>query len=204
MIDAGPPRQAGRFREALARISVSPADISLLIVTHGHWDHIAGAAGIKQATGCQLAAHRREADCLEQALKRLPSPFGCWGSILTVPMRLATPFITLSKVAVDIALGDTDFSLAPFGVGGRVLHTPGHSPGSVSVLLDNGDAIVGDLAMNRLPLRIGPGMPPVGDSPATIHRSWRKLLDAGARTIYPAHGKPFPADALQRALNNGS
>jgi glyoxylase-like metal-dependent hydrolase (beta-lactamase superfamily II) len=102
--------------------------------------------------------------------------------------------------AVDIDLQDKDFPLKSFGISGQIIHTPGHTPGSSTVLLDTGDAFVGDLAMNGLPLRLGPGMPCFGDSAETVKRSWRLLLDRGARTIYPGHGQPFKADALWKAM----
>ena len=50
-------------------------------------------------------------------------------------------------------------SLAGYGIPGKIIYTPGHSMGSVSVLLDNGEAFVGDLAMNEFPLRLSPGLP---------------------------------------------
>jgi len=81
-----------------------------------------------------------------------------------------------------------------------VLHTPGHTMGSVSVLLETGDAFVGDLAMNGLPLRIGPGMPPLAEDAVAVKDSWRLLLEKGAKRIYPAHGQPFGTEVLERAL----
>ena len=74
-------------------------------------------------------------------------------------------------------------------------------PGSVSVLLDAGEAFVGDLAMNRFPLRFFPGLPIFADDLDAVTASWQLLLAQGARTVYPAHGKPFPAEVIQRALS---
>jgi glyoxylase-like metal-dependent hydrolase (beta-lactamase superfamily II) len=59
---------------------------------------------------------------------------------------------------VDVNLEDTDFPLQSFGISGKIMHTPWHSQGSSTVLLDTGDAFGGDLAMNGLRLRTGPGM----------------------------------------------
>ena len=81
-----------------------------------------------------------------------------------------------------------------------MIHTPGHSWGSVSVLLDSGEAFVGDLAMNMFPMRLKPGLPIFGDDVQVVKNSWRKLLDMGAKTVYPAHGKPFPVETLYEAV----
>ena len=67
--------------------------------------------------------------------------------------------------------------------------------------MDSGEAFVGDLAMNGLPLRLGPGMPAVAEDTAAVKESWRLLLDRGATWIYPAHGKPFKAEILEKKLS---
>jgi len=86
------------------------------------------------------------------------------------------------------------------GVPGKILHTPGHSPGSVSLVLDSGDAFVGDTAVNGFPLRYGPGLPPFAEDLPELKKSWRKLLEHGAKTIHPAHGKAFSADVLEKIV----
>ena len=73
----------------------------------------------------------------------------------------------------------------------------------MSVLLEQGDAFVGDLAMNGLPMRWGPGMTIFSDSRATVIESWRKLLDLGATRIHPAHGRAFPASVFRKGLESG-
>jgi glyoxylase-like metal-dependent hydrolase (beta-lactamase superfamily II) len=67
-------------------------------------------------------------------------------------------------------------------------------------LLETGDAFVGDLAMNMLPLRLGPGLPILAEDMQKVRESWQLLLDAGAKTIYPAHGEPFSVDMIREAL----
>jgi glyoxylase-like metal-dependent hydrolase (beta-lactamase superfamily II) len=91
-------------------------------------------------------------------------------------------------------------SLREYGVPGRVIHTPGHTEGSVSVLLDSGEAFVGDIAVNRLPLRLSPGLPVLGHNLEQVKESWRALLGEGAKTVYPGHGKSFPAKVIREAL----
>jgi glyoxylase-like metal-dependent hydrolase (beta-lactamase superfamily II) len=78
--------------------------------------------------------------------------------------------------------------------------TPGHTPGSISVVTDRGDVLCGDAVMSFLPIT-GAGLRPIFVSDrAEVFASWRKMLDNGAATIYPAHGAPMPAARLRDAL----
>ena len=110
------------------------------------------------------------------------------------------PLVHFPSTDVEIILEAEGFSLAEFGIPGKVIHTPGHSSGSISVLLETGDAFVGDLAMNGFPLRIGPGLPIFADDLQKVKESWKMLLDRGAKMIYPAHGNPFSAEIIRKVL----
>ena len=111
------------------------------------------------------------------------------------------PLITIEPAEVDVLLGDEGLSLAEYGIPGKILHTPGHSVGSVSVLLNTGEVFVGDLGMNRFPLRLSPGPAILGDEPDEISASWKLLLEHGITTVYPAHGKPFPANVIRKVYS---
>ena len=201
LIDTGIPNKAKDIVQALERLAVQPEEIPLILITHGHWDHIGSAKEIKEITGAKIAMHQRDKDRLEKSLKLLPPGVTLWGRIIMglAAMRIASVQIPASDV--DVVLGDEDFSLAEYGIPGKVLYTPGHTMGSVSVLLETGDAIVGDLAMNGLPIRIGPGLPTVAEDMHRVKRSWELLLEQGAETVYPGHGKPFSAEIVGRALS---
>jgi len=115
-------------------------------------------------------------------------------------MKVFLPLVHIPATDVNIVLGDGDFPLTEYGIPGKVMYTPGHSIGSVSVLLETGDAFVGDLAMNKFPMRLSPGLPILAEDMQQVRESWKLLLDAGAKTVYPAHGKPFSSDIIRRAL----
>lgn len=200
LIDGGMPKHGEHFLKALERLSVRPAEIQLIVLTHGHWDHIGSAKEIKEITGAPVALHLLEKDWLEKSLKPLPPGATIWGHVFVNIMAAFMPFVHVPPTNVNVVLGDEAFSLSEYGVPGVVVHTPGHSMGSVSVLLDTGDAFVGDLAMNGFPLRLGPGLPILAENMPKVRESWKVLLDRGAETVYPAHGKPFSADVIRRAL----
>ncbi len=201
LVDGGQPgkeRQLARAAEAMPELF---RKVKLIVATHGHWDHMGCLAEMKRLTGAPLAVHQAERERIEKPLKVMPPGRTLWGSVfgglcVGPMMRLAH----LRPASVDIVLTDDALSLEPFGVDGQVLHTPGHSPGSVSVLLATGDALVGDLAMSALPLRLLPGLPIFAEEEPRLRGSIDKLLSLGARTIHPAHGPPFPASALKDAL----
>ena len=101
---------------------------------------------------------------------------------------------------VASALGDDDFSLKDFGIPGRVIHIPGHSAGSICVLLDTGHVFAGDMAMNAWFLRSTPGLPVLAEDMNLVVASWKKLMYLGAKRVYPAHGKDFPIEVIHKAI----
>jgi hypothetical protein len=69
------------------------------------------------------------------------------------------------------------------------------------VVLESGEAFVGCLAHNRVPLVLRPKLPIYALDMELLKESWIKILNLGARTIYPAHGKPFPVKKIMKYLN---
>ena len=200
MIDGGAPKKEEEFIQGIQKISIPPESIKLLILTHGHWDHIGSVKAIREITGAKIAMHKRETAWIEKSLKPLPPGVTLWGKVFGKVMAMFMPFVHVPATDVDIILGDEEFSLAEFGIAGKVIATPGHSSGSVSVLLETGDAFVGDLAMNGFPMRSGPGLPIFAEDLKKVKESWKLLLDYGAKTIYPAHGDPFSAEKMMNGL----
>ena len=181
LVDAGWPNQGRNFLKDLKALSIKPRDISLILLTHGHWDHIGSINELKSLTGCKVAINQREKDWVEQALKPLPYGVSLWRKIFGTIIRVYMSSVNFPGTSVDIVLKDKDFSLESYGIRGKILHTPGHSSGSMSLLLDSGDVFVGDLAMNGFPLRIRPGISVWAEDISASRESCRLLLNRGAK-----------------------
>lgn len=94
----------------------------------------------------------------------------------------------------------TELGEIGIGLPGRIIETPGHSIDSISVLRDNGDCFVGDAAANFLEFAGTKHCIIYIEDMDQYYASWRKLISAGARRIVPAHGKPFAVEDLQRDM----
>ena len=89
----------------------------------------------------------------------------------------------LGEESVNIPLVYRLYGILEIGIAGEVLHTPGHSDDSVSLLLDNGAAFTGDL----------PPLEFVGmEDPQVVASSWELLRERGATHVHPAHGPIRP------------
>ncbi len=201
LIDGGDPHMIEKLKLGLKKASIYPDEIKLILLTHGHWDHIGSTREIKTFTGAKVLLHRNDMHFLGENHPSQPPSFTPWGKVIISFLKLYTSSMRIPAFEVDIIPNDEEISLTEYGIPGKVVHTPGHSWGSVSVLMDDGIVFVGDLGMNMFPMRFTPGLPIFGDDIRVIKNSWQKLLDMGAKTVYPAHGKPFPAELLKKAVS---
>ena len=201
-VDSGAPGKGSLFARTLEAKGIRLQDLNLVILTHGHWDHIGSAAELTSLTGAPLALHKAEASWLENSIKPLSPGINTWGRILNM---LQTPYLSFIKIPpskVEIEIEDDGMPLEDYGLPGRVVHTPGHSSGSVSVVLDSGEAFVGDLAINKFPICVTPSLPIFADDQSALIDSWHKLIRLGVSKVYPAHGKPFPISVIEKQLSS--
>ncbi len=203
LVDSGSEGGVPRLLKALDAHGVGPGDLALVIHTHAHSDHCGGTAELARLGGVTVAIDPIEAAALCTGRSSPSRPATLAGRLLGPLLRVEFP-----PVEPDLLVED-GFLLEPYGVGGRVVATPGHTDGSISILLDSGDALVGDLLMGGylggkiLPRRPGPAY--FANDPALVRRGIARLLDLGARRFYVGHGGPLDADRVrQRFALSGS
>lgn len=208
MIDSGLPNKAKEFKKALEEIKMTPNNIKLIILTHGHIDHIGSAKDIKDITGAKIAMHKADIEHIDESKwrKKLPKGIGIWGKTFSGLMHTWAHFVKLKPFEVDLIVDDEGMPLTDFGIPGKIVHTPGHTAGSISVILGSGEAFVGCMAQNRasiymMPLRLSPGLPVLADDIEKVKESWKTILTPEIKTIYPGHGKPFPAEKIRKILH---
>jgi hydroxyacylglutathione hydrolase len=202
LIDSGPFPNITQFKRALQTASIEPKEIQLIILTHGHFDHIGSVQVINDLTGAQVLLHKKDVNLLVESNPTVPQGLTTWGKIGNRLLRLIAPYVHTTLFEVDILIGDDDFSLAEYGIPGKIIHTPGHTKGSISVVMESGEAFVGDLAMNMFPMRLTPGLPIFGYDKNALVESWKKVLSLGVHTIFPGHGKPFSAEAMRKVISD--
>jgi hydroxyacylglutathione hydrolase len=152
LVDAGMAGSEGRVFKALAARGLAKEDVKLILVTHAHIDHYACAAALRAATLAPVAAQRSEARFIEAGVSAPTVARNGLGRFLNA----LTAKSKAPACPVDILIDDS-LDLSAFGVQGRVLRTPGHTSGSLSVFLDDGSAIVGDLLRGKAG-KLGLGM----------------------------------------------
>ncbi len=200
MVDGGMPNKLRVFRRKLGRLYIHPEEIKLMVLTHSHFDHVGSAKAISELTGAKIVIHESERSFLENSEFAMIKGVNLYGKITLAVFRPFFKRISFPKVKADIFINEKVYPLYEYGIDGKILHTPGHTQGSLSVLLDTGEAFVGCLAHDGLPFRLNPGFPIYAQNIDQIKESWRLLIDKGAKIIFPGHGNPFPVEIIRKQL----
>jgi hydroxyacylglutathione hydrolase len=171
LIDPGSIEGLPNLEKNLRSLGVKLSDITMIIATHGHWDHLSSVGRIKQASGAELYLHGGDKRAVERGDRQRTAAF--------LYDRDGVP------VHVDHRLKDGQvFDVGPHRI--RVLHTPGHTPGSVSLEISSAGRklmFLGDTMTGSVSKRIG-----------SNERKWaeslRKLIAEEPDTLIMGHAPP--------------
>lgn len=180
LIDGGCPyceKEVLRLMKLLKR-----KDLKLIIITHGHMDHYGSAAAIRRLTGAKIAIHKDDAEAMARAATPVKHARS-WARFAKAILPLGELIMRIERTKPDILLTD-NFDLEPFGIKGRIIHTPGHTPGSCTVLIDERIAFVGDLiTMTSVPR----SQFCFADDWYILAQSIQKIKDLAPQYIYLGH-----------------
>ena len=184
---------------------INPKDVILIIITHGHPDHMRNVEAFKKLTGAPVLMHEGDAHYLIEG--KLPgkelmprNEFG-W-KLDEMFSKMEMPPQYAAKCDVDIIMTDEVMDMEPYGVDGYLFHTPGHSHGSICLIIGT-DALIGDVFSSNGAEKVGM-MPFLHASDAAFEDcqiSVQKLLDRGVQTFYSGHGGPYTREYVQEKLD---
>jgi glyoxylase-like metal-dependent hydrolase (beta-lactamase superfamily II) len=204
LIDTSFPAYYSKFVEELKKAGIDPIEIKYLMLTHHHDDHAGFAALLKKTSGCRVIVHKSSVEALRSgSMISTNSPLNRRVKVtMAIFNKVKHRNFKISPLVLDdgdiVATGDDSQLLRRIGIAGNILYTPGHTIDSISIIMDNGDAFVGDICMNFMNF-CGIHYRPIWlYDEGLVFDSWRKIIESGSRTIYPAHGKPFAVDKLIR------
>lgn len=212
MIDTGYPGDWKLVAAAFERLGRSPADVSAVILTHAHPDHIGSAERMRAEHGAPVHAHRDEAPMVRGERKQQIS-IGYmvsriwWPKMFSFVLNATTRGAANPKPVAEPILFEGS---SPLDVPGRPvpIHTPGHTDGHCAFqMADRGVLFTGDALVTHdsITQDTGPRLLSEAfnhDQGQTI-RSLEMLRKLPAEVLLPGHGEPFrgaPGEAIDQAL----
>lgn len=185
LVDTGLPGRSVALARALVDVGRRVGEVSAILLTHRHADHTGGAAELRRRSGARTVAHAADAGSIQGS-----------GTVASTPLQrlLAAVLPTAEPVRVDEVLhGDGPLSVPGFSA----VHTPGHTPGHVSFVLDRDGGVLfaGDAAAGR---RAGVGRSPrlmTADGQAA-ENSLRRLAELEFEIAVFGHGRAVTERAV--------
>jgi len=164
LIDLGWPGMFNALTANLARVDIPLREITHGVATHFHMDH-AGAAQDLKTAGMRLIVAEEQVSAIPLMAQHMK------------PTDHYTPIADAGNLIVKCS--ESRVLLAAIGIGGQLVHTPGHSDDSITVLLDGGEAFTGDLTWPTFATE---------ETMDAVMASWTRLRELGATTVHAGHG----------------
>jgi len=186
LVDTGVKGKEKFIKKILEKNNASFKDIELIIVTHVHYDHVGSLSILKSLTNAKVMVHRKEYELLASGVSDSPKGTMKISKAISIIANKVTKG-TFEGVKADILVDDT-YDLSIFGINGGVIHTPGHTIGSICILIEEDHLICGDTFFNVLKNSV---YPPFANIEKELLKSWIRIKEINPKLFYPGHGEMF-------------
>ncbi|QGJ70156.1 MBL fold metallo-hydrolase [Planctomycetales bacterium 10988] len=195
LVDTGVASDLPKLIKLLAVHKVTLKELDCVLLTHAHGDHVGNAKQIQDEFKCPIAIHPADVDRLKEGYNGKLKPVYAGTQLITkvVPQR----FTPVTDNLTMIEEGPLDF----FDSDIQVFHTPGHTPGSVSLGIDSENVLAGDLLIGGYLGGVFRShiarYPYFADSLEEVRTSTKKLLAESYQTYYLGHGGPVSKNSVK-------
>jgi glyoxylase-like metal-dependent hydrolase (beta-lactamase superfamily II) len=197
LIDSGILRYTKQLIKSFEKVRPGIKKIDFIFITHTHFDHCENVAFAKKHFDSQVIVHSSEAYDLISGQTQIPG--GTWllsKLIEKAGRKLISNKVKIPQVEPDIILHNTGTIFSTDEL--KIIHTPGHSTGSMSLIVDNEIALAGDTLFGVFPKK---AFPPFADDVEELFESWEKLMNSGCRLFLPGHGRPVTIKTLEKEFD---
>lgn len=199
LVDTGINVSTEIFVKIFKENSINPQEIKLIIITHGHTDHFAHISQLKKMTGARVLCHKNALHAIKTGISSEVIPRNLLGRLLKQIFKGKIKDGYIPEIP-DITI-DSPYDLKEFGVSGKIIPTPGHTDCSVSIILDSGQAIIGDIMLSLPCLPNTPFLAFFANDTKQLLDSIHTLINNDVTIFYAAHGGPYLRDQVIKLVS---
>jgi len=197
LIDNGRRQEKRLLLTNLLEIIGEWNNLKYIILTHTHFDHCSNTTDIKERSGAQILLHQKESEQLKKGFTPIPKGTIFLTKLLSlVPRPITNKIGSYPPAQPDIEISET-YALPEEKWDILVMPTPGHTEGSVSIIVNDEVALVGDLLFGIQKQNI---FPPFANDVPRLLKSWEMLLETRCEWFFPGHGRPVTRKRLEKEL----